>query len=167
MDMEKILARAEELLKPVSEEISRPASYRVDAIVTPEKLLEAVTILTKAKWGYLLTITGLDRPAPEPPEGEKKVGENHIEVLYHFGESAAIATIRVSLPYSNLKVPSVCSVIPAATLYEREVIEMFGITMEGTPNTDKLLLPDDWPAGVYPLRKEFTGLAKPEKGEGE
>lgn len=166
MDMEKILSRAEELLKPVSEEISRPASYRVDAIVLPEKLLEAVTILTRKKWGYLLTITGLDRPAPEPVEGEKP-GENHIEVLYHFGEGAAIATLRVALPYSNLTVPSVCGVIPAATLYEREVMEMFGITMEGTPNTDKLLLPDDWPAGVYPLRKEFTGLAKPEKGEGE
>jgi Ni,Fe-hydrogenase III component G len=54
-----------------------------------------------------------------------------------------------------------------ATLYERELIEMFGITIEGTPNTDKLLLPDDWPAGVYPLRKEFTGFAtKPAEGEG-
>ncbi len=35
---------------------------------------------------------------------------------------------------------------------------MFGITVEGTPVTDKLLLPDDWPDGVYPLRKSFTGF---------
>lgn len=166
MDMEKVLARAEELLKPVSVETSRPASYRVDAIVKPEKLVEAVTILTKEKWGYLIAITGLDKPAPLPEEGEKP-GENHIEVLYHFGEGAAIGTLRVSLPYSNLVVPTVCNVVPAATLYEREMIEMYGITFEGTPNTDKLLLPDDWPAGVYPLRKEFTGFSKqPAEGEG-
>jgi Ni,Fe-hydrogenase III component G len=28
----------------------------------------------------------------------------------------------------------------------------------GTPNTDRLVLSDDWPKGVYPLRKDFTGL---------
>ncbi len=166
MDMDKVLARVEELLKPVSADLSRPASNRVDAIVKPDQLVEAVTILTKAKWGYLLTITGLDKPAPAPAEGEKN-GENHIEMLYHFGEGAAIATLRVTVPYSNLNIPSICGVVPSATLYEREVMEMYGITMEGTPNTDKLLLPDDWPVGVYPLRKEFTGFnKKPAEGEG-
>ncbi len=166
MEMEELLSRVEELLKPVSVETSRPGPSRVDFIVEPDKLVEAVTILTKAKWGYLLAITGLDKPAPAPAEGEKP-GENHIEVLYHFGEAAAICAVRVTLPYSKLVIPTVCDVIPAATLYERELMEMYGIKIEGTPNTDKLLLPDDWPAGVYPLRKEFTGLAKPAKGEGE
>jgi Ni,Fe-hydrogenase III component G len=31
----------------------------------------------------------------------------------------------------------------------------------GTPDPGKLLLPDDWPDGVYPLRKSFTGLETP------
>ena len=35
---------------------------------------------------------------------------------------------------------------------------MFGMTITGTPNTEKLLLPDDWPDGVYPLRKSFHGF---------
>ena len=166
MDTEKALARVEELLKPLSKEITRPASNRLDAVITADKLVEAVTILTKEKWGYLLTITGLDIPAPAPAENEK-AGENHVELLYHFGEGAAIATLRVSAPYSNLTVPSICGVVPAATLYEREIMEMFGVVCEGTPDPDKLLLPDDWPAGVFPLRKEFTGFnKKPEEGEG-
>jgi len=64
----------------------------------------------------------------------------------------------VSVTYHDAKVPSICHIIPSATLYERELMEMFGITVEGTPDTGKLLLPDDWPDGVYPLRKSFKGL---------
>ena len=52
-------------------------------------------------------------------------------------------------------VPSVCAIIPSASFFERELIEMFGITVDGTPNRDRLFLPDDWPQGVYPLRKDF------------
>ena len=166
MDMEMQLKRAEELLAPVSDQISRPASFRVDAVVSLDKLVPAVKILSDAKWGYLSAITGLDKPAPVPAEGEK-AGENHMEILYHFCEGPAITTLRLTIPYSKPVIPTVCDILPMATLYEREIIEMFGITIEGTPNTDKLLLPDDWPDGVYPLRKEFIGFAtKPTEGEG-
>ena len=34
------------------------------------------------------------------------------------------------------------------------------IEVEGTPDSSHLLLPDEWPDGVYPLRKDFHGLAK-------
>jgi len=166
MDLETCLKRAEDLLSPVSDQISRPASFRVDAVIALDKLVLAAKILTDARWGYLSAITGLDKPAPVPAEGEKP-GENHMEILYHFCEGSAIATLRLTIPYSKAVIPTVCNVIPMATLYERELIEMFGITIKGTPNTDKLLLPDDWPVGVYPLRKEFTGFAtKPVVGEG-
>ena len=167
MDMESYLKQAEDLLSPVSDQISRPASYRVDAVVSVDKLVPAAKIMTDAKWGYLSAITGLDKPAPVSEEGEKP-GENHLEILYHFCNGPAITTLRLTIPYSKAVISTVCGVIPMATLYERELIEMFGITIEDTPNTDKLLLPDDWPAGVYPLRKEFIGFAtKPAKGEGE
>jgi Ni,Fe-hydrogenase III component G len=33
---------------------------------------------------------------------------------------------------------------------------MLGITITGTPNPDRLFLPDDWPVGVHPLRKDFS-----------
>ena len=39
-----------------------------------------------------------------------------------------------------------------------ELIEMFGFVIEDTPDPARLLLPDDWPDGVYPLRKAFEGL---------
>jgi Ni,Fe-hydrogenase III component G len=166
MDMEKLLKGAEDLLSPLGVQLSRPAEYQINAIVTVDTLIPAAKELTDAHWGYLSAITGLDKPAPAPAEGEKP-GENHMEVLYQFCNGPAVTTLRVTIPYSKPVIPSVCGFLPMATLYEREIIEMFGITIEGTPNTDKLLLPDDWPDNVYPLRKEFNGFGvKPVEGEG-
>jgi Ni,Fe-hydrogenase III component G len=33
---------------------------------------------------------------------------------------------------------------------------MFGVTVVGLRNVEHLYLPDDWPAGVYPLRKDHN-----------
>jgi Ni,Fe-hydrogenase III component G len=71
-----------------------------------------------------------------------------------------VATLRVTVPYADPRVPSICPIVPTATLYERELQEMFGFVVEETPVPDRFVLPDDWPDGVYPLRKSFTGLGK-------
>jgi Ni,Fe-hydrogenase III component G len=53
-------------------------------------------------------------------------------------------------------VPSICSVIPAASFFERELAEMLGVVIADAPDSNRLFLPDDWPDGVYPLRKDFA-----------
>ncbi len=126
---------------------------RLDVFITSDRLLPAVEVLFAHHWVYLTAITGFDSPAAEGSEAE-----GMIELLYHFCSGASILTLRLSLPYSNLVVPSVCHLIPPATLYERELIEMLGVEIPGTTSTDRLLLPDDWPVGVYPMRKTFKGL---------
>lgn len=154
------LSAAEELLKPLATSISNPETFRLDVVLDVDKLHPAIEKLHQAHWGYISAITGLDRPgkaAADENPGTEGWGSK-IEVLYHFCEGAAVTTLRISMPYEKTIVPTICDLFPTATLYERELIEMFGVTVEGTPNTDHLLLTDDWPEGVYPLRKSFTGL---------
>lgn len=134
-----------------------PESNRLDVWIEPANLLPSVRALLKARWGYFSAITGLDQPPSS--EGETAV-EGRVEVLYHFCEGPAVLTLRTSVPYSNPRMDSICGVLPSATLYERELIEMFGVELAGTTSTDRLLLSDDWPDGVYPLRKSFTGLVE-------
>jgi len=126
---------------------------RLDVYLPAEKLLDEIRVLAQAGWRYLSAITGMDTP----PSADGST-EGHIEILYHFVEGPSVLTLRISVPYSRPVAPSVCALIPYATLYERELIEMFGVELQGTPSTARLLLPDDWPDGVYPLRKEFKGL---------
>ena len=143
----------EEVLAPYMERFEWRDDYRLDAFVQPGNLIIAVSSLMDHGWRYLSAITGLDSPAAEGSAAEGK-----IELLYQFCEGPFIMTLRIAVPYSHPVAPSICGLIPSATLYERELIEMFGVVLEGTPSTDRLLLPDDWPDGVYPLRKSFKGL---------
>jgi NADH:ubiquinone oxidoreductase subunit C len=163
--IDKSLKTAEDMLKTLAVSTSHPETFRLDIILKRENLMKAVETLVEARWGYLSAITGLDLPY-DPlihlGEGGEELAEeeDHLRVLYHFCEGAAITTLRVTIPYSDASLPTICNLIPTATLYERELMEMFGVVVENTPNPDHLLLTDDWPQGVYPLRKSFTGLQK-------
>lgn len=174
MDTNELLAQAEQILQPVGRAFTRPAPDRLDVIVRPNDIEAATQALMDARWGYLVAITGLDRPGLASIVEEKAwthvdaesngsetggaVQEGAIELLYHFGNKAAVLTLRTSVHYSAPEIRSICNIIPAATLYERELAEMLGVRLAGTPNTDRLLLPDDWPDGVFPLRKSFKSL---------
>ncbi len=156
MTTENALQQADSLLRPIASEITRPAPERLDAALPPQDLPRAVEALRRARFGYLSAITGLDVP-PVPAKGETSEVPGQVQALYHFCEGAAVVTLRVTVPYAAARIPSICHLIPAATLFERELSEMFGLTIEGTPVPDHLLLPEEWPDGVYPLRKSFVG----------
>ncbi|MCL4559040.1 MAG: NADH-quinone oxidoreductase subunit C [Chloroflexi bacterium] len=182
MDTETALAQGSNVVAPWTVVTQTPEQGRLDVVVRPTDLLPAVRALTEAHWGYLSAITGLDVPGAGQPTPEEKQWERldgvpehagtvpmgGFEVLYHFCHGAAVLTLRVRLPRTQAAVVSICSVIPTATVFERELIEMLGIEVTETPNSDHLLLPDDWPSGVYPLRKEFhapdAGSAAGEQG---
>ena len=51
--------------------------------------------------------------------------------------------------------PSIAGKYPVANWFEREVMDFFGLVAEGHPNPVRVALHDDWPDGVWPLRKDF------------
>jgi Ni,Fe-hydrogenase III component G len=81
-----------------------------------------------------------------------------VEVIYHFDCRPAMLNLKIQLPKGNLRTQTITDVFPGAILYERELMEMLGIKVEGHPDPRRLFLPDDWPEGVYPLRKEYKGV---------
>jgi membrane-bound hydrogenase subunit beta len=91
---------------------------------------------------------------------------NGIELIYHFtlnyatklGEIAV--SIRVKLPRSDPVLPTITDLIPGAQISERELQEMLGVRIEGTPDSRRLFLDPDFPKGVYPWRRDETGPDK-------
>lgn len=123
--------------------IANPDRRRIFLTVAPADLVAAVTRLRDAyDCAYLATISGLDKGGT-------------FELLYHFASTVASLTVRTEIPRAEPRVASICSVIPGAILYEREIQEMFGIVVEGIPDGRRLNLPDDWADGQYPLRKDW------------
>ena len=145
MTPEALLDTAQQLLTTWVKAATKPAANRLDIRIEPADLPQAAQTLRQARWGFLTAITGLD---------DVKAGE--LEVLYHFVNGAANVNLRVRIPRENASIPSVCGSSPGATFFERELSEMFGITVVGTPNPDRLFLPDQWPTDAPPLRKDFV-----------
>jgi len=79
------------------------------------------------------------------------------EILYHFTieRLQLLISIRVKLDKDSPKIDSIASIIKGADWIEREMHELLGIDFTGHPNLERLLLPDDWPKGVYPLRTDY------------
>jgi len=80
-----------------------------------------------------------------------------IEVLYHFiiEDLNLLLSIRVKLDRENPEIASLSREIEAFNWIERELMELLGITFTGHPEPKRLLLADNWPEDVYPLRQDY------------
>ncbi len=77
-----------------------------------------------------------------------------IELIYHFDCKPAVLNLKIFLTLEDISIPTITGLFPGAVLYERDIAEMMGVNIEGHPAPGRLFLPEDWPAGNYPLRKK-------------
>jgi Ni,Fe-hydrogenase III component G len=146
----EIIEKVKALLGDRVLEAANPAPRRIFLKVDPNDLVKAVEVLRKELgYRYLATISGLDS------------GEN-FEIIYHFARPGSQLNVRTLVPKANPHVESICAVIPGAILYERELQDMFGLVVDHIPDPRRLVLPDDWPEGSYPLRKDWK-FERPEE----
>jgi Ni,Fe-hydrogenase III component G len=105
-------------------------------------------VLTHAKdqlgFGMLCTITGTD-------EG------THLGLMYHLAnDDGLVLTLVTGAPKDGPGPQTVTPYFPHADLYEREVIDLLGVRIQGVADGNRYPLPDGWPEGQYPLRKDWT-----------
>jgi len=91
----------------------------------------------------LCTITGLDT-------GEK------IQVIYHMSDKdGKMLNIKISIDRNSPVIGTITDLFPAAELSERELEDLLGIKVEGLAPGRRYPLPDNWPQGQYPQRKDW------------
>jgi membrane-bound hydrogenase subunit beta len=86
-----------------------------------------------------------------------------------------LLVLRERVPKSAPQVHSMGELYPSLMLHERELVDLFGVQVSGLPEGPHYPLPDCWPEGEYPLRKEWnpayfnkkTATYEPPKQEGE
>ena len=84
--------------------------------------------------------------------------ENYFDVFWFIWsfDKKKMYALRMKVPYSSPKVPSLTDVWPSLNWHEREAHEMFGIEFEGHPNLAPLILEDYDDIPQYPLRKSVV-----------
>jgi Ni,Fe-hydrogenase III component G len=82
---------------------------------------------------------------------------SHIEILYHFSLEYInlLISLRVKLDRKKPSIDSLATIFRGANWIEREMNELLGIEFRGHPDMRRLLLADEWPKGVYPLRADY------------
>ena len=103
---------------------------------------------------YVASIGSDDRPY----SGNFLVAHN-----FAFDHDHLLCSVLTHLPPDNPKIDSITSVVPAAGWAEREMRDLVGIEPVGHAYPKRLVLPDGWPEGNHPLRKDVLWNQVPEQ----
>ncbi len=71
--------------------------------------------------------------------------------------SAQLVRVKTRVPRRGGAVPTATDIWPGASWAERELMEMYGVVVDGHPDPRHLLLPEGWKG--YPLRKDYVAPA--------
>ncbi len=143
--------KAEELVALIEQYIEESkvvSKRRVVAVTNRENYKEVLKVLKGQGIQHLTTITGVD------------VGKE-VEVIYHVDcGDGVLLDLKLRVPKKALRVDTVTDILPSAVLYERELMDMLGVKVRKHPDPRRIFLPEDWPKGEYPLRREWKGVKK-------
>ena len=145
MTRDELLARVKEGLGDKIVRWTDKSARRVYVEVKPEDIPETSCFLFRELEARFSIATGVDTPAA-------------IEVLYHwaFDQCGLMFTVRTKLNRDQPVIESIAPICKGAEWIEREMWELLGITFQNHPDMRHLLLTDDWPAGKYPLRRDYV-----------
>lgn len=89
------------------------------------------------------------------------------EVTHLFGldREGRVAGLVVPVPADDPRYPALTPSVPPAGWMEREVYDMIGVTADGHPDPRRLVVADDWPDDVFPLRKDVPHNYRPPRAE--
>jgi Ni,Fe-hydrogenase III large subunit/Ni,Fe-hydrogenase III component G len=83
------------------------------------------------------------------------LGKFQLYYIFFLNKEKYFIILIVEINYNDLKVSSVADLIKGFDWHEREIHDLMGIEFEGRV-TPRLILPNEYPHGIYPLRKEFS-----------
>jgi len=114
--------------------------------VAADRIREVATAFKENGFNYLVDLTGVDYSKYPGWSGARYAVAY---MLYSFSKNARI---RLKV-FSDAVVPSVTSVWKTANWHERETFDMMGISFEGHPNLERILMWEGF--NGHPLRKDF------------
>ena len=129
------------------------AADQVTVTVPKDMLPDVVEFLYYGRGGWLPNMVAND---------ERPINGNYaLYYLLSMEESdPGFVTVRAEVDPCSMEYPSVTPRVPACVWSEREAFDLFGLRAQGLPDERRLVLPDDWPADLYPLRKDSMDYRK-------
>lgn len=134
----------------------QPYGTRLFVDVDRSRIREMSNDIIRMGGRYLVSI-GYDNIARD-----KTLGLVH---TFSLDRDDMFVCLRTSAPADNPEFDSITPDIPNAGWSEREYMDLLGMKFRGHPKPKRLVLADDWPEGVYPLRKDVPWNMVPPAAE--
>lgn len=139
---------------PISDNITP----RVKRAVSSDEAAEILALLKKQD-AVLLTMAGTD---------ERPINRGFgVYPAFFLPREKTIVELALSLEAEFPLYPAVTNIFPSAHWLEREMKDMLGILPQGHPDLRRLAVHPDWPADVFPLRKDFISGSVVPRVQGE
>ena len=143
--MDELVKNLQDRYEAMATSIFVRNQHRIYVDVPPQHSLEANRIVFEEFDARLATATGMDTT-------------DRIEVLYHYclDTHGVVVTIRTWAEKPECVLDSVGAILSGANFIEREIFDLLGVRFRNHPDPRRLILADDWPEGVYPLRRDYS-----------
>jgi len=116
-----------------------------------QAVCQALRDLPALQFALAADVTGVDYMPREP----------RFEIVYTlvslgvggFGDSPKRLRVKVRVPGTDPRMPTLSGVWKSMDWGEREVFDLFGVQFDGHPDLRRILMPEDWEG--YPARKDY------------
>jgi Ni,Fe-hydrogenase III large subunit/Ni,Fe-hydrogenase III component G len=132
---------------------SQPDPTRLFLTVKREKMPEVAEYLFNTEKARLVLASGTDK---SPINGTYEV-----TYIFSLDRDNVLLAVKEILDPVDPHIPSLTNIIPGADWHEREMHDMMGIVPDGHPDPRRLVVSDDWPEDVFPLRKDVPYNFRP------
>ena len=142
---ESIKSQLEEKFEFLKDKIKVTRSRRIfTEYLSQDDFKVAFTyVVENLQFQHLCTITGLDE-------------KEFYGFIYHLARPDGIMlNLKSSASKENPVIETITSHFPGGDIYEREIEDLLGVKVEGLPAGNRYPLPDGWPPGQHPLRKDW------------
>lgn len=153
MTAEQVVERLRESIGERLVESESPKPSRLYVTVQREALPDAATVLFNELGARYVVGGGTDLRE-----------HNDCFLVTHFfafDRHGIYMAVHTNVPAEDPVVPSITPVIPGAAWAEREIYDTVGVKADGHPDPRRLILPEDWPEGVFPLRSDYPHDVNP------
>lgn len=132
----------------LAEKVNAPRAKRLFVEAPLDKFRDVLEYAVKELgFTHLVTITGMDH-------------RDALGAIYHLSQpDGTLLNLSLRVSRDAPVISSVTDLFPGGANYERELVDLFGFTVEGVPPGKRYPLPDDWPSDQHPLRKDWKPTA--------
>jgi Ni,Fe-hydrogenase III large subunit/Ni,Fe-hydrogenase III component G len=135
-----------ERLGPAIRDVRQEAADTLRVVLDKSTIRSAASALADGLGARFLISVGSDR---RPVSGVFA-----IEHIFSLDRDALFVILECSVTPDDPRIDSITPAVPGASWSERECRDAIGVSPEGHPDPRRLILADNWPEGVHPLRRD-------------